>query len=1120
MPRWLDEMTEAVSRLVRPGTTEGRGRQKVVGPVSFREPGWYALPTANKAIDLDNLTDLRLAASPHEAQRGPSYQAIDCVAEAEQLRIRVGAHAPTSGLSLFAVHRPPGFLDQSLLEALRSLTAPGMATKLIDDRLDPVERTEADEGPFVGPQADALRACTRPGIRLIWGPPGTGKTTVLSHAIDHHVTRGKRVLLVSGTNVAVDNALAGTVELRNPPPGELLRVGTAHLASVATDPRVALPLLVRANLQDVTDARDAAERKLIELNDQPVLRGLADLDERLAGYDEAAYQQARERVANAVAVERADTMVEHASRYVQERTEQHAAAERGLADALADQEAVRPQREHLEEAATLAAELARLDLLVQRTKARLHDLHETQGSLLQKQKVLRKDSGRVRWRDKNQHARLGAEATRLEQEISGEADKLRRLQEDWADFERSAKPRLLYHEQAAHPVDETELERRDEVVIEARAAVDSAADRLRDAREEHACAVGEHTAAAALPGPSDQDRARVEAVDRGDLPELARRRASLRAETGPLLKQRRQLEEQHESLLRRLTRLRAEAEPELIREAKVVATTLARMRLNTSVAEGDYDVVLIDEAAAARLPELVVALAKARETAVLLGDFCQLGPIEPKNGPRQDNLKRWLTTDCFAQVGIRTPQQALDHAACASLLTTYRFGPHIVELVNRIAYGGHLEALPSRVHSDHDPQIVLVTTDELAQEDGLGLVRTPKSGRGRWWTGGSVISAAVAEHHRGRGESVGIITPYRAQAEATRDYLDDQSSSQQTPAVEIGTAHRFQGREFDITVLDLVEDGVEPGWTMQGRLDSSRQYERDGARLLNVGVSRAIRRVYVVTSWTSLSKAKKGTVLAALHDLAKEGPDPIVKGLRAAHYLGIEPNEIPVPADPLQQEIWGAFQGHLKWEAVYDEHSYFPAALKAIAEARYSIWLWSPWYGKRQETLLPHLRDATDRGVQTTVFVVDDRDTLVRRSLSNKDPKRAAAFAALLPALKAAVTQVVHVHDMHQKIMVIDEQSVFLGSVNTLSHHARHEIMVQHISTRFARTLLDHEHAQTFSRPPACRACDIPTELRRSRSDRKDHYWYWACPTKDCGTRQAVFPEHERHVSRPANKWS
>jgi hypothetical protein len=276
----------------------------------------------------------------------------------------------------------------------------------------------------------------------------------------------------------------------------------------------------------------------------------------------------------------------------------------------------------------------------------------------------------------------------------------------------------------------------------------------------------------------------------------------------------------------------------------------------------------------------------------------------------------------------------------------------------------------------------------------------------------------------------------------------------------------------------------------------------------------------VVTSRKSLLEAKNGTVLAALRDLAKEGADPIVKGLRAAHYLGIQRHEIPETADPLHEEIWRAFQGHLKWEAVYDEHSYFPAALKAIDEARHSVWLWSPWYGKRQETLLPHLRKATERGVQTTVFVVGDRDPLVRQSMSNKDPQRAARFAALLPALKAAVSQVVHVHHMHQKIMVIDEQTVFLGSLNTLSHHARREIMVQHTSTRFARTLLEHEHAQTFSRPPACRVCDIPTELRRSQAERKGHYWYWACPTKGCATRQAVFPDDERHLPRRPDKAS
>ncbi|MDT3395389.1 AAA domain-containing protein [Streptomyces sp. B1866] len=193
-------------------------------------------------MDPDNLTDLRLAASPADAAEGTSYQVIDWVAEAERLRVRVGAHAPRDGLHLFATQRPAGFLDQSLLDALRALGDPGLAARFVENRLGAIEATGAAEGPLDGAQADAFRACTRPGTALVWGPPGAGKTTVLSRVIDQHVTRGKRVLLVSGTNVAVDNALQGAVRLRNPQPGELLRVGAPHLPSVAADPRVALPL--------------------------------------------------------------------------------------------------------------------------------------------------------------------------------------------------------------------------------------------------------------------------------------------------------------------------------------------------------------------------------------------------------------------------------------------------------------------------------------------------------------------------------------------------------------------------------------------------------------------------------------------------------------------------------------------------------------------------------------------------------------------------------------------------------------------------------------------------------------------------------------------------------------
>lgn len=46
-----------------------------------------------------------------------------------------------------------------------------------------------------------------PDVCLIQGPPGTGKTTVIAEAIYQLVVRGKRVLVTSQANLAVDNAL-------------------------------------------------------------------------------------------------------------------------------------------------------------------------------------------------------------------------------------------------------------------------------------------------------------------------------------------------------------------------------------------------------------------------------------------------------------------------------------------------------------------------------------------------------------------------------------------------------------------------------------------------------------------------------------------------------------------------------------------------------------------------------------------------------------------------------------------------------------------------------------------------------------------------------------------------
>jgi len=53
----------------------------------------------------------------------------------------------------------------------------------------------------------ALQSCGEKGFFLIHGPPGTGKTTVITEIVRQLVGKGQKVLITSHTNVAVDNVL-------------------------------------------------------------------------------------------------------------------------------------------------------------------------------------------------------------------------------------------------------------------------------------------------------------------------------------------------------------------------------------------------------------------------------------------------------------------------------------------------------------------------------------------------------------------------------------------------------------------------------------------------------------------------------------------------------------------------------------------------------------------------------------------------------------------------------------------------------------------------------------------------------------------------------------------------
>jgi hypothetical protein len=133
------------------------------------------------------------------------------------------------------------FLIERLLERLKQVRSGeaqfNMTAALRIIGHSPITTTKADvpravlDGPIPlkQEQVDAVGLSLRSDTAFVWGPPGTGKTTVVARIVKAHFLAGRSILLVSNTNIAVDTALEKVAEqLQNEPAfqaGAVLRHG-------------------------------------------------------------------------------------------------------------------------------------------------------------------------------------------------------------------------------------------------------------------------------------------------------------------------------------------------------------------------------------------------------------------------------------------------------------------------------------------------------------------------------------------------------------------------------------------------------------------------------------------------------------------------------------------------------------------------------------------------------------------------------------------------------------------------------------------------------------------------------------------------------------------------------
>lgn len=253
-----------------------------------------------------------------------------------------------------------------------------------------------------------------------------------------------------------------------------------------------------------------------------------------------------------------------------------------------------------------------------------------------------------------------------------------------------------------------------------------------------------------------------------------------------------------------------------------------------------FDLVVIDEASQCSIPAVLPVLFRAKR-AVVIGDPLQLPHVATLKAPEEAGIRdkhgfgpRQLL-DAHLAYRQDSAFHALEHAAAGSLTLTehYRCHPDIARLSDRLFYAPRGKPLTILTPSqrlrgvDNQPNVVWI--------DQLGTAM--KHPRGSW-----INKEEIDRVGRGiryfleklpPGASIGVVTPFKAQAAAIRAQWEDEDR------VRVGTAHSFQGGECDAVLYSLVAaDGISA---------NALKFLDDQANLWNVAITRARAHLFVIS---------------------------------------------------------------------------------------------------------------------------------------------------------------------------------------------------------------------------------------------------------------------------------
>ena len=253
----------------------------------------------------------------------------------------------------------------------------------------------------------------------------------------------------------------------------------------------------------------------------------------------------------------------------------------------------------------------------------------------------------------------------------------------------------------------------------------------------------------------------------------------------------------------------------------------------------NWDYIIIDEASMIQLAQILLPLyLKTPKKFIIAGDPFQIEPVTAVDLWRNENIYTLVELKSFVN-----PQTTPHNYHVEPLTKQYRSVPAIGKIFSNFAYNGILEH--KRADVDRRP----LNIDNWLDVKTLNIIKFPVSKyesiyRARYLNGTSsyqiysalftfefvkALSFQIEKNNPGEKFSIGIIAPYRAQADLIEKLFMSKKHSDFVE-VQVGTIHTFQGDECNIlfTVFN-------PPPT----ISASKEMFLNRLNIINVAISRA-----------------------------------------------------------------------------------------------------------------------------------------------------------------------------------------------------------------------------------------------------------------------------------------